>query len=416
MSATQRGRLLRYAGDANSRIILDAVGEATLEQASRIWRRWSCFCHTELGALHPCLHDASAAETEFALRAFFSRYRHSRFNPDGSLRGWRPIPMVSTTITSAASALASEFRHRSFRSPLHEPDSNRFLPSLKRLFKAFENLSPPPNRQKAITPKLLRSLRSYQQPGLRNHPDDHAIDLIIGAFFFAMRACEYVKTPKPGKTALLKLRSLNFRDRNKSLVPLTDPKLAAHSFFVTITFEDQKNGVRHERRTHQRSGDPFLCPVLRFARAICRIHHFQRACSPDTPLCSSTSPLFPGLLDSNYTLKLLRDTCEAHGGQGQFGFNSPDIGNKSLRSGAAMALFLQHHSSTHIMILGRWKSDAFLAYIRPQVLEWTNNMSPDMISFNDFIDLGITDRHQTAALQNGLSSNITEIPKFNLDF
>ena len=81
-----------------------------------------------------------------------------------------------------------------------------------------------------------------------------------------------------------------------------------------------------------------------------------------------------------------------------------------------MALFLQHHSSTHIMILGRWKSDAFLAYIRPQVLEWTNNMSPDMISFNDFIDLGITDRHQTAVLQNGLSSNITEIPKFNLDF
>jgi hypothetical protein len=36
-------------------------------------------------------------------------------------------------------------------------------------------------------------------------------------------------------------------------------------------------------------------------------------------------------------------------------------------------------------------SDAFLVYIRPQVLEWTNNMSKDMIDFNSFLDVGFFD-------------------------
>ena len=45
-----------------------------------------------------------------------------------------------------------------------------------------------------------------------------------------------------------------------------------------------------------------------------------------------------------------------------------------------------NHSVHKIMILGRWSSDAFLVYIRPQVLEWTTNMSSDMIQHDSFID------------------------------
>ena len=39
------------------------------------------------------------------------------------------------------------------------------------------------------------------------------------------------------------------------------------------------------------------------------------------------------------------------------------------------------------MLLGRWSSDAFLVYIRPPVLEWTNQMSSDMIHFDSFLDV-----------------------------
>jgi hypothetical protein len=49
-------------------------------------------------------------------------------------------------------------------------------------------------------------------------------------------------------------------------------------------------------------------------------------------------------------------------------------------------------SSDRIMLLGRWLSKAFLAYIRPQVLEWTNNMSLDMTQADSFLDVGTFDQ------------------------
>ena len=52
-----------------------------------------------------------------------------------------------------------------------------------------------------------------------------------------------------------------------------------------------------------------------------------------------------------------------------------------------MALFLHDISTAKIMILGRWSSNAFLVYIRVQVLEWTNNMSQDMIQLDSFFDV-----------------------------
>jgi hypothetical protein len=52
-----------------------------------------------------------------------------------------------------------------------------------------------------------------------------------------------------------------------------------------------------------------------------------------------------------------------------------------------MGLFLMDHSVTKIMLMGRWSSDAFLNYIRPQVLEWTNQLSTDMIHHNSYFDV-----------------------------
>ncbi|KAL7556053.1 hypothetical protein ACA910_010012 [Epithemia clementina (nom. ined.)] len=68
----------------------------------------------------------------------------------------------------------------------------------------------------------------------------------------------------------------------------------------------------------------------------------------------------------------------------RFGYWHQDIGTHSLRSGAAMALFLAQHSILKIMILGRWSLAAFVKYIRPQVMEWTAGMSMSMLQSPDF--------------------------------
>ena len=51
-----------------------------------------------------------------------------------------------------------------------------------------------------------------------------------------------------------------------------------------------------------------------------------------------------------------------------------------------MGLFLANHSTERILLMGRWLSQAFLAYICPQIIEWTNNMSRDMIRHDSFTD------------------------------
>ena len=56
-----------------------------------------------------------------------------------------------------------------------------------------------------------------------------------------------------------------------------------------------------------------------------------------------------------------------------------------------MALFLSNHAAAKIMILVQWSSDAFLVYICPQVLEWTNNMSLVMIWYNSFLNVAFYD-------------------------
>jgi hypothetical protein len=82
--------------------------------------------------------------------------------------------------------------------------------------------------------------------------------------------------------------------------------------------------------------------------------------------------------------------CQLGGGKEAFGFEPHEIRTKSIRSGAAMSLILMDHHPHKIMILGRWSSEAFLVYIQPQVLEWTNNVSNDMIRFDSFTDITCT--------------------------
>jgi hypothetical protein len=87
-----------------------------------------------------------------------------------------------------------------------------------------------------------------------------------------------------------------------------------------------------------------------------------------------------------------------------------------------MSLFLLDHSPARIMILGRWSSDAFLVYIRPQVLEWTHNMSCDMIYLDSFFDashgdlVASYDPLTCKCLQTTFSGrdSIVTMPKFHI--
>jgi hypothetical protein len=249
-------------------------------------------------------------------------------------------------------------------------------------------MDPPTLRQKAITPRLLRKLLESSHHSLLHDTAPAVVaDIVIGAFFFAMRSCEYSKPKLPGRTKCVNLAGIIFRTASNTIVPHSSPDLSIIAEFVTITFVDQKNGTKMDSRTQRRTLDPQLCPVLRYASQVARILRTVPGFSGSTTINTIATDGRVGLITNTYILHILRNTCYTFGGLTTFGFSSNEIGNKSIRSGAAMALFLNDVSTAKIMILGRWASDAFLAYIRPQVLEWTNNMSRDMIVTDSFFDV-----------------------------
>ena len=155
---------------------------------------------------------------------------------------------------------------------------------------------------------------------------------------------------------------------------------------VTVTFENQKNGLKMDKRTHERTGDFVMCPVRRLSSLVLRILNTVPNSGPETPVSTMLREGIARVITSSELRWNLRTACTKGGGVNAFGFGASEIGTRSIRSGAAMGLFLMNHPVAKIMILGRWSSDAFLDYIRPQVLEWTNQLSRDMIQVDSFFD------------------------------
>jgi hypothetical protein len=272
-------------------------------------------------------------------------------------------------------------------------------PFARSLFRAFENVDPAIKRQKAATPKLLRRMFRLAGVGLSpSHDSAFATiaELAIFGYFFAMRSCENTSTPKPGGTKIVCLLGLIFRDDRKRVIPHCHPGLSM-ALYITVIFVAQKNQLKMDKRTQRRTTDAILCPVKRAASLVERI--LRRVSNHSTATTINTVHLQGATLTltGEFLRDRLRTTCSTYGGKAEFGFDAHEIGTKSIRSGAAMSLFLMNNSSDRIMLLGRWLSKAFLAYIRPQVLEWTNNMSMDMTQADSFLDVGNfdqTDSHQ----------------------
>ena len=191
------------------------------------------------------------------------------------------------------------------------------------------------------------------------------------------------------------LGGIRFYSKDHDEIAHNDPKLMEKKVYVMILFEEQKNLLKWESRTQEKSGDDVLCPVFRLIRAVQQVQKFIKGANNGTPLCSinckpSCSSKF---ITNNFTWEFLREMCEDGRGKSVFGFDPSKIGNKSIQSNAAMSLFLTNHSTDKIMILGRWQSHVFLDYIRPQVAQWSSCFTKDMVSFEIFFNLcskGIT--------------------------
>ena len=74
-------------------------------------------------------------------------------------------------------------------------------------------------------------------------------------------------------------------------------------------------------------------------------------------------------------------------GEARLGFPASRIGTHSLRAGAAMAMFLAGVPVETIQLIGRWRSQTFMRYIRIQVQQMTKGVADVMIANPDFFTI-----------------------------
>ena len=154
--------------------------------------------------------------------------------------------------------------------------------------------------------------------------------------------------------------------------PLADLALAT---FASLTFTNQKSGVRGEVIGHQCSGYQHACPVRAIPRRILYLHEHN---------AHSTTPL-NGLhhnhrwtyVTANNVTVALRASAALIGLS--LGFLPSDVSAHSLRVGGAMALLCAHVDTNRICSIGRWRSNEMLQYLHLQAQPVMQDLARHML-------------------------------------
>lgn len=285
--------------------------------------------------------------------------------------------LVEGTIRSTISFVASTFRDNDRPNPTKDEDGE-LSRLLSRQFRAYRNKDPNPVQQKALPACVLVKLAK-----LNTTETQKAISqLANGAFFFACRSCEYLKVSQAEKrrTDILRLHNIRFF-KDGILLHHEDPNLESADC-VSVTFEFQKKDERNDTVTQLASEDELLCPCKTWAKIVRRIRRYPGA-TDNTPVSAVWRYDRIEHITSKEMVKALQAAVVSIGEE-KLGIKKEDIGTHSIRSGAAMAMFLGEIAVYTIMMIGRWSSDAFLRYIRKQVEQFSHNISKRMIKFKFF--------------------------------
>jgi hypothetical protein len=249
---------------------------------------------------------------------------------------------------------------------------------IQRMLSAYTKEDPPPNRVKPVPVPVLR--RIFHVASTMNDAHFQCLADMIGlAFFFLLRPGEY--TNSPSDSTPFEFRDVQmFRGQQRlNLATASDAQLLTATF-ASLTFRDQKNGVKGEVVGLGHSGDPFLSPTKILARRI--IHLRNNNAVPTTPLCkyfiaNSSKTILP-----KHITESLRDAVTFLGPS--LGFLPSDVTARCLRAAGANALLCSNVDTDIIRLLGRWRSDEMLRYLHLQAAPLMSDFSRRMLAGGNF--------------------------------
>jgi hypothetical protein len=212
--------------------------------------------------------------------------------------------------------------------------------------------------------------------------------------FFAFWFCEYLKVhqAEQGQTKILKMRNIQFF-KDGAILPHSHPDLK-FADCVSLTFEPQKQQDKKNSVTQEATSNSVLWPI-RFAAGIIRWIGSYPGTSSNTNVSAYMSNSSVKHVTSQQVINALRNAVGAIG-KARLGISKDKIGTHSIRLGAAMAMYLGECPVYAIMLIRQWSSNAFLLYIRKQVMEFSHNVSKRMLTFQNYCHIP-NFKHQVSA-------------------
>ena len=297
--------------------------------------------------------------------------RTGTFNPHGK-------QVSATTARKTVSHVAAEIVASGRPDPTKNSSGKTDIRIIRQK-KSYHEQDPPPKHQKALPTEVYRYI--YQTA---TTPREKArATLLCGALFWGCRSCEYTKVPrKLQKTRPLRSRDFTFKSGNRT-IPHDDPNIFLAQTIIA-SFGLQKSGAHYDEIPMDTTNDPILNPTYLIATTISRLRSYP-GFNQDWPIYTfydEETRTFDPITNKEIENDIKRAVAML--GEDKLGFGPDDVGTHSNRSSLAMLLYLQHVPPYTIMLIGRWRSDAFLTYIEQQCKEFTKGMSQLMLNIDSF--------------------------------
>lgn len=350
-----------------------------VKSQAKIFGVWTTFCQ-ELGQT-PDLRSVPTQEQKLSyLLVFGLRYRHG---------GQKNNPVKHDTVRTALQAVGQGISNLGQPDPRKGANSDKLHPILAAFLDALKAEDDPASRAYPVNISILREMLNvldFDSPEY-GIAEFHCANLIIVAFYFLLRPAEYLQSNTPeARTQAFRfcdiVLSINGRTYNAldDDLPLNDVHDLKRIELVSLTFTDQKNGVKGEQVSQIPSTDPVICPCIALGHIILHLRKYNA--DPETPIHRHYNPLRhqwheikPSHVTTAIRLGALR--CKQ-----LTGIDPALLSARSLRPGGATALLCANIDKDAIMLLGRWKSDAMFRYLRIQAL--AKSFAPKMLAAGAF--------------------------------
>ena len=298
-------------------------------------------------------------------------------------------PVRADTVDKALLAVGQGITHLGQPDPRKLAGSDKLHPLLTSFLKALRDEDGPDTRTYPANITILEGMPDALDFEDRDWGafNAHVADLAIVAFYWLLRPAEYCySASEEARSQAFLLGHVHLTIDSTVYpalkAPLNDENVLSRITHANLEFSDQKNAVKGERVGHKPTNHPWLCPAKALGR-ICR-RLVRAGATAHTPIHRFYNTNRQKWFDTKpeFITNALRHSATAL--QHITGIDPSCISARSLRPGGATALLCANIDKDAIQLLGRWKSDAMLRYLRIQAATHAHNYAQRMLDHGKY--------------------------------